>query len=88
MVSPTRTTSELEELLDDLPGGEGLDLEDEDEGEDDGDPVEGRGLKEDNEHIIQGLSQIQLQVLAQKVYDLLLDELRIEQERYGGGGLR
>jgi hypothetical protein len=43
---------------------------------------------EDTESEIQGLSPVQIEVLAQKVYDLLLDELRIEEERYGRGGLR
>jgi hypothetical protein len=37
---------------------------------------------------VQGLSQEQLNALAIKVYDLLLEELRIESERHGGIGRR
>jgi hypothetical protein len=33
---------------------------------------------------VQGLTPEQLTVVAQKVYDLLLEELRIEMERHGG----
>lgn len=44
--------------------------------------------QEDSDSLIQGLTPAQIQVLAQKVYDLLLDELRIEAERRGRGGLR
>ena len=43
---------------------------------------------EDDEFLIQGLTPIQIEALAQKVYDLFLDELRIEAERYGKGSLR
>lgn len=43
---------------------------------------------EDDEFLIQGLTPLQIEVLAQKVYDLFLDELRIEAERYGRGRLR
>ena len=44
--------------------------------------------QEDTDALIQGLSPAEIQVLAQKVYDLLLDELRIEGERYGQRTLR
>jgi hypothetical protein len=44
--------------------------------------------QEDSDSLIQGLTPAQIQVLAQKVYDLLLDELRIEAERHGRGRLR
>lgn len=44
--------------------------------------------QEDSDSFIQGLTPAQIQVLAQKVYDLLLDELRIEAERHGRRGLR
>jgi hypothetical protein len=43
---------------------------------------------EDVEGQVQGLTPEQLTVLAQKVYDLLLEELRIEKERHGGIGSR
>lgn len=43
---------------------------------------------EDDEYLIQGLTPLQIEALAQKVYDLFLDELRIEAERYGRGSLR
>jgi len=43
---------------------------------------------EDIEGAVQGLTPEQLTVLAQKVYDLLLEELRIEKERHGGIGSR
>lgn len=43
---------------------------------------------EDDDFLIQGLTPAEIDALAQKVYDLFLDELRIEQERYGGRGLR
>lgn len=43
---------------------------------------------EDDEFLIQGLTPLQIEALAQKVYDLFLDELRIEAERYGKGHLR
>ena len=49
---------------------------------DEGEPVE------DDEFLIQGLTPLQIEALAQKVYDLFLDELRIEAERYGKGSLR
>jgi hypothetical protein len=38
---------------------------------------------EDTDTLIQGLTPEQIQILVQKVYDLMLDELRIEAERYG-----
>jgi hypothetical protein len=38
---------------------------------------------EDTDTLIQGLTPEQIQILAQKVYDMLLDELRIEAERLG-----
>lgn len=38
---------------------------------------------EDTDTLIQGLTPEQIQILAQKVYDLLLDELRLEAERFG-----
>lgn len=44
--------------------------------------------QEDTEALIQGLTREQLQILAEKVYDLLLDELRIEAERHGQVGFR
>jgi hypothetical protein len=39
--------------------------------------------QQDSDGYVQGLTPEQIQVLAQKVYDLLLEELRIEQERHG-----
>lgn len=39
--------------------------------------------EEDNDVLIQGLTPGQLRVLAIKVYDLLLDEIRLEAERTG-----
>jgi hypothetical protein len=44
--------------------------------------------EEDNDSSIQGLTNAEIRMLAQKVYDLLLDELRIEAERHGRGTLR
>lgn len=44
--------------------------------------------QDDDDTSIQGLTPAQISVLAQKVYDLLLDELRIEAERHGRGGFR
>ena len=43
---------------------------------------------EDTDGMIQGLTSGEIQMLAQKVYDLLLDELRLEAERHGRHGLR
>ena len=43
---------------------------------------------EDDDNLIQGLTPAEINVLAQKVYDLFLDELRIEEERYGRRSLR
>jgi len=40
-------------------------------------------MAEDNEAMIEGLSPDQLQTLAQKVFDLWRDELRLEDERFG-----
>jgi hypothetical protein len=45
-------------------------------------------IREDDDTLIQGLTPAQVHVLAQKVYDLLLDELRLEAERYGRSHLR
>ena len=39
--------------------------------------------REDTDTMIQGLTPQQIQMLAQKVYDLMLDEVRIEVERNG-----
>jgi hypothetical protein len=47
-------------------------------------PVE----QDDNESLIQGLTPGQMQVLAIKVYDLLLDEIRLEAERTGRRNIR
>ena len=44
--------------------------------------------KEDTDGFIQGLTSAEIGVLAQKVYDLLLDELRLEAERHGRPSLR
>lgn len=41
--------------------------------------------QEDDDHTIQGLTPDQIEILAQKVYDLLLEETRIEKDRHGGG---
>jgi hypothetical protein len=38
---------------------------------------------EDDDSMLQGLTPDQIAMLAHRVYDLLLDELRIEAERYG-----
>ena len=40
----------------------------------------------DTDGYVQGLTSTQIQVLAQKVYDLLLEEMRIERERHGANG--
>ena len=40
-------------------------------------------VQEDNDSLIQGLTPEEIKVLAQKVYDLLLEEMRIELERHG-----
>ena len=45
-----------------------------------------RPRQDDDDTSIQGLTPAQVSVLAQKVYDLLLDELRLEAERHGRGG--
>jgi hypothetical protein len=37
----------------------------------------------DSDGYVQGLTSAQIQMLAEKVYDLLLEEMRIEQERHG-----
>ena len=41
--------------------------------------------QEDDDHTIQGLTAKQIEILAQKVYDLLLEETRIEKDRQGSG---
>jgi hypothetical protein len=41
--------------------------------------------QEDSDHLIQGLTSDQIKILAQKIYDLILEETRIESERHGGG---
>jgi hypothetical protein len=45
-------------------------------------------VEDDNDSLIQGLTPGQLRVLAIKVYDLLLDEMRLEQERMGRRSIR
>lgn len=42
----------------------------------------------DSETMIQGLTPAQITLLAQKVYDLMRDEMRIEAERHGRMDLR
>ena len=44
--------------------------------------------QDDNDSLIQGLTPGQIQVLATKVYDLLLDEIRLETERMGRRNIR
>ena len=44
--------------------------------------------QEDTDGLVQGLTPAEIRVLAQKVYDLLLDELRLEVERHGQRVLR
>ena len=44
--------------------------------------------QEDGDGMVQGLNHQQIRELAEKIYDLLLDELRLELERHGRGGLR
>ena len=41
-----------------------------------------------DESLVEGLTPEQISVLAQRVYDLLLEELRIERERHGELGSR
>ena len=48
----------------------------------------GNSGQEDGDGFIQGLDRQQIRELAEKIYDLLLDELRLEQERHGRSGLR
>jgi hypothetical protein len=86
MVSTAKVTNDIEGIQNNLPVQNDLGPEDVDPGDDDQD--EGSERVEDDEHTVQGLSQVQIQVLAQKIYDLLLDEIRIEEERYGRTGLR
>jgi hypothetical protein len=52
------------------------------------DDAQSKRDKEDIDALIQGLTPVQIDVLAQKVYDLLLDELRLEAERYGQGSFQ
>lgn len=52
------------------------------------DDAQRKRVKEDVDALIQGLTPEQVEVLAQKVYDLLLDELRLEVERYGISSFR
>ena len=48
----------------------------------------GNSRQEDGDGFVQGLDRQQIRELAEKIYDLLLDELRLEQERHGRGGYR
>jgi hypothetical protein len=51
-------------------------------------PVQHPPAQDDNDLLIQGLTSAEITLLAQKIYDLMLDELRIEAERHGHRSLR